>query len=188
MNLRSNSLALLSLVSVAGLGSLAIASLIQPAPPAAAATADGETEIKVAELPDAARAAVTKLVPAANVKKVIKESDEGITTFEIEYTDGSTACSIVVSPAGDVLETERGIGQDKVTAAAMAALKKEFPGATLGDAMLVTKTYFEVVVTIDGKKHEVKVDAAGNIDDAHGGGKEEAEKSEKSGEKHADKD
>jgi len=170
MNLRFNSLAALSLVCIAGLGI------------AAAARMDNETEIKLADLPEAARAVVTKAAPASSIKKIVKETDEGVTVYEIEFTDAGVECSMDVSPTGDVLATERSVGQDKLPAPAVAALKLEFPGATMKDANIVVKTFYEVTVVIDGKMREVKVDAVGNIENESAGKDGDEKDGEKDGE------
>jgi hypothetical protein len=137
-----------------------------------------EVVIKLSEAPEAVRAAAAKIVPADKVTKVIKETDEGITTYEVEFTEGGLACSAAMSGTGDVMEIERGVKE--LPAQVMAALKKEFPKGTFDTPESVQKHYYEVMVTVDGKKHGVKVDAAGNIEDEGGKakGKEEGEEDE----------
>jgi len=161
MNLRYNSLAALSLICVAGLGLAATNHWDDEQ--------EIKSEIKLADLPEAARASVTKTAPANSIQKITKETDGGVTAYEIEYTDAGVICFMDVSPAGDVLMTERVIGQDKLPAAVNAALKLGFPGATITDANIVVTTYYKVNVVIDGKTHEVKMDAAGNIEDEDDG-------------------
>ena len=137
-----------------------------------ASSAEGgwkETEIKLTDMPEAARAAVLKSTNAQSVKTVTKETKNGIDTFEVDYMDGQVACAMIVSAAGDAIETERGVALDRIPAAAIAAVKARFPSAQLGDAVIATKMTYEINVTIDGKKVEVKVDASGSID----GGKKE---------------
>lgn len=57
----------------------------------------------------------------------------------------------------------------------MAALKKDYPKAIFSDPQIVTKTFYEIGIVIDGKKHGVKVDPAGNIEDEFTGVDEEHE-------------
>lgn len=45
-----------------------------------------EVVIKFTEAPAAVQAALSKLTDASTVTKVIKETDEGITIYEIEFT------------------------------------------------------------------------------------------------------
>jgi hypothetical protein len=168
-------LAILSLVGIAGAGSLAFAAISKPHSPWSPASEGGdwsETEIKLTDLPEAARAVVKKSTKDDSVKTVTKETAHGVTTYEIDYMDGSVACAMLLSAAGDVIESERGIANDKIPAAAMAALKQRFPSATLGDAVVSTKVVYEVEITVDGKKTEVKVEASGTIDGKAGDWKE----------------
>ena len=61
----------------------------------------------------------------------------------------------------------------------MTALKKDYPKATFANPFAVTKMFYEVEIVIDGKKHEVKVDASGNIEDeSKGDGDEKGDKHE----------
>lgn len=124
-----------------------------------------EVVIKFTDAPAAVQAALSKLTDAGNVTKVIQETDEGISVYEIEFTRAGVKSSADISAAGDVMEVETTVAMTTLPAAAMAALKKEYPNATMGDCSLVQKTYFEMDMTIDGKKREVKFDAAGNIED-----------------------
>jgi len=135
-----------------------------------------ETEIKLADMPEAARTAVLKSTTAQAVKTVTKETAHGIDTYEVDYMDGAVPCAMIVSAAGDTIETERGVALDRIPAAAVAAVKARFPSAQLGDAVVATKIMYEIEITVDGKKREVKVDASGAID----GGKHDWSSEEKS--------
>lgn len=195
MKHRVRTLAILALVGIAGAGSLAFAAISKPHAswiPASNEDDWSETEIKVADLPEAARAVVTKGTKADSVKTVTKETAHGVTTYEIDYMDGSVACAMLLSAAGDVIESERGIEHGKIPAAAMAALMQRYPNATLGDAVVATKVVYEVEITVDGKKREVKVEASGAIDDKYGnwkeGGKKADGKSKAKGEDEEDDD
>jgi hypothetical protein len=181
MKHRARTLAILSLVGIAGAGSLAFAAISKPHSPWSPASEGGdwsETEIKLTDLPEAARAVVKKSTKDDSVKKVTKETAHGVTTYEIDYMDGSVTCAMLLSAAGDVIESERGIAHDKIPAAAMAALMQRYPNATLGDAVVATKVVYEVEITVDGKKREVKMEASGAMDEKYGDWKEGGEKAE----------
>ncbi len=137
-------------------------------------TADEEEVITLDKAPGAVRAAALKLAgDAKNITKVIKEEDEeDVVTFEVEYNDGAVKCAAVFSTAGELMETERATTEARLPAAVMAALRKDFPKATFADPQVVTRMFYEIDVVIDGKKHEVKVDAAGNIEDESDGDQE----------------
>jgi hypothetical protein len=153
-------LAPFALLTCAGAWSLAV-----HAAPAPGDDADDEVELRLADAPAGVQGAVARLTAPANVKKVTKESDEGVDCFEIEYTDNAVECSALLSPAGELIELERATPAEKLPAAVLAALRKQYPGATFTDPHVVTRTVYEVDVVVDGKKHEVEADAAGNIDD-----------------------
>ena len=89
------------------------------------------------------------------------------------------------------MESEKGTTEAKLPAALMAALKKDYPKATFAKPFAVTKMFYEVEVVIDGKAHQVKVDAAGNIEDESKGDGDDKEhaKGDKDGkgEKHEGK-
>jgi len=156
--LRTNALAIALLAAAGGMSALTFA------------TNFGDEEwtevvIKFTDAPASVQAALSKLTDASTVTKVIKETDEGISVYEIEFTKAGVKSSADISAAGDVMEVETTVTMTKLPAMAMAALKKEFPNATMGDCSLVQKTYYEIDMIIDGKKREVKFDAAGNIED-----------------------
>ena len=121
--------------------------------------------INFTDAPATTQAALSQLTDASTVTKVIQETDEGISVYEIEFTRAGVKSSTIISAAGDVMEVETAVAMSKLPVTAMAALKKEFPNATMGDCSLVQKTYYEMDMIIDGKKCEVKFDAAGNIED-----------------------
>jgi uncharacterized membrane protein YkoI len=125
---------------------------------------DEETTIKLVDAPEAVRTAAAKLAPEKNITKVTRESDDGITTYEVEFTQDGVAGSGTFTPMGDVLEVEREVAESKLPAAAVAAVKKANPGSTIGSVALVTRTYYELQIVKDGQKREVKVDASGEID------------------------
>ena len=171
MDTRKLTVGFISLALLAGAGAWAVA---QPAgqPPAKAPEKAGEEAdedvIDFAKAPEAVRNAALKLVGAGGekaIKKVIKEADDDVIMFEIEYTEGGLECAAIFSAAGDLMETEKATTEAKLPAAVMAALKKDYPKATFAKPFAVTKMFYEIEVVIDGKTHEVKVDAAGDIED-----------------------
>jgi hypothetical protein len=141
---------------------------------------DEEEVITLEKAPEAVREAAIKLAgDAKNITKVIKEEDEeDVVTYEVEYNEsaGGVKCAAIFSTAGDLMETEKATTEAKLPTAVMAALKKDYPKATFDSIQSVTKMFYEIEVVIDGKKHEVKVDASGNIEDTSKYGGEKGEK------------
>ncbi|MBY0312382.1 MAG: hypothetical protein K2W85_09955 [Phycisphaerales bacterium] len=188
MDTRKLSIGFVSLALLAGAGAWAFAQPGQPPQPAGNTQPKGEDKegdeeevITLDKAPEAVRAAAIKLVgDAKNITKVIKEEDdEDVVTYEVEYNEGAVKCAAIFSVAGDLMETEKGTTEAKLPAAVMAALKKDYPKATFANPFVVTKMFYEVEIVIDGKKHEVKVDASGNIEDeSKGDGDEKGEHKE----------
>lgn len=201
MDTRKLSVGIVSLALLAGAGAWAFAQPGQP-PQAAGNTqpngeekeGDEEEVITLDKAPEAVRAAAIKLAgDAKNITKVIKEEDdEDNIQYEIEYNEGAGAtgikCAAILSAAGDLMETEKATTEAKLPAAIIAALKKDYPKATFANPFTVTKMFYEIEVVIDGKKHEVKVDASGNIEDESERGDEHGEHAKgedhEKGEKH----
>lgn len=163
---------LLALAFASGMGAWALVPQAQPGAAAGQAAgkgggeaADGEVVIKLAEAPEAVRAAVAKVTPAASVTRVLKEEDEGVTIYEVEFTEGGMSCSASFSAAGETIDIEKGVKESALPAAATAALKKSYPAATFGGHTAVQEFFYEVEITINGTKHEVRVNAAGDIED-----------------------
>lgn len=194
MDTRNLSVGFVSLALLAGAGAWALAQPGQPPQPAGNTQPKGEEKegdeeevITLDKAPEAVRAAAMKLAgDAKNITKVIKEEDdEDVVQYEVEYNEGAVKCAAIFSTAGELMETEKGTIEGKLPAAVMAALKKDYPKATFADPQVVTKMFYEIEVVIDGKKHEVKVDASGNIedeskgDDDHKGEKHDGKKGEK---------
>jgi hypothetical protein len=193
MNTRKLSVGFVSLALLAGAGAWAFAQPGQPPQPAGNTQpkveekeGDEEEIITLDKAPEAVRAAAIKLAgDAKNITKVIKEEDdEDVVTYEVEYNEGAVKCAAIFSTAGDLMETEKATTEAKLPASVIAALKKDYPKATFANPFTVTKMFYEVEVVIDGKKHEVKVDASGNIEDeSKGDGDEKGDNHEENKDK-----
>lgn len=135
---------------------------------------DGEEEAKeeavasVADLPAAVQATVAKVVGANPVQKITKESDDDEVAFEVEYQVDGVEQSVDLSEAGDILELESAVETGALPAAVAKALQEEFPGATVDSAVSVQTFTYEVLIVKNGKKKEVKVNAAGDVEDEDG--------------------
>lgn len=124
-----------------------------------------ETEIKFNEAPAGVQAAFQAAAAGATPTKVIREVDEGTTTYEIEFAAAGMACSIRTSADGEMLEHERGLDASALPAAVTAALHKQFPKGTVAKCESIQSFAYECQVVVNGKKHDVTVDATGEIDD-----------------------
>ncbi len=190
MDTRTLTVGTVSLVLLASVGAWAFA---QPAgqPLVSAKAFEKEADeadeevIDLATAPEPVRAAAIKLAGnEKSIKRIIKEEDEDVSTYEVEYLADGVDCAAILSAAGDLMELEKGTTEAKLPAAALAALKKDYPEATFAGPFIVTRTFYEIEIVLNGKKHEVRVDAAGNIEDASAG--EHEEKSERASGRAAD--
>ncbi len=195
MDTRKLSVGFVSVALLAGAGAWAFAQSGQPAQPAGQAQPNGEEKegdeeevITLEKAPEAVRAAAIKLAgDAKSITKVIKEEDdEDVVQYEVEYNEGAVKCAAVFSTGGELMETEKGTSEGKLPAAVMAALKKDYPKATFANPFVVTRMFYEIEIVIDGKTHEVKVDASGNIEDESRG--DDDDKGEKHDGKKDEKD
>ena len=90
-----------------------------------------------------------------------KASKDGVDTFEIEGTTTAGKLSLRVTAAGDVIEEELLVDASRLSAAAKAQIAKAYPGAKVATVEAVTRRYFEVAVSVDGKRGSIEVDATG---------------------------
>lgn len=158
-------------------GLLAFAHVPQGQPPAKEKEGD-EVVVKLADAPAPIRAAIAKLTPEKGVKKVTKETDEGVTAFEADYEVDGVACSAKLTERGEVMELEKGVNAGALPEAVSKAIAKKYPKGAVKSAEAVQLFYFEVVMTTDGKTHEVKVFASGEVEDHEEADEEKDEKDE----------
>lgn len=187
MDIRKLTIGIASFSLIAGAGALAFAKPSQPfgnmpqeddgnMPEEDGEADDAEQIIALDKAPEAVRNAATKLVGnAKNITQVIQESDDGVTSYEVQYTNGALKSSAVFSTAGELMQLEQAKAEAEIPAEVMAALKKEYPTATFADLFVVTRTTYEVNAIINGELHAVEVDPAGNIDDESEDGDDESE-------------
>jgi len=172
MDFAKITIGIVSLSLIVGATTFAFSKPVQTSTSATSTNRDGEENdeeqiIALDKAPETVRNAIVKIVgDAKNITRVIQEEDEEDSiSYEVEYTINEVKCSAALSPAGEVIELEQGTTEAKLPAAVMAALKKEYPNATFADPYKVTRITYEVDIVINGKKHEMEVDPAGNISD-----------------------
>ena len=132
-----------------------------------ASAQEGSSKLQV--LPAAVRQAVEKetrgdgVRPAAVIKNVSKETENGKTVYEVETTVNGRTRDMVFAADGAVLVVEEQASLDSIPEAARRAAEKRGAG-TITTVELVktgsTVTY-EAIVVASGKKTEVVVNADG---------------------------
>ncbi len=135
-----------------------------------------EIVIALTEAPDAVREAVEKLVAGNPVTKITKETDDGATEYEAEYTVAGVEQSVTLTEAGDVLEVENEMEPGALPEAVRKALADKFPGGQIAEATAVEEHYYEIEIEVNGKTVEVEVSPSGAVEgDEHEGMKCKAE-------------
>lgn len=67
---------------------------------------EAETPIAISDLPAAVREALGRITSEDAVTQVTRDVEDGVTTFDVEYTNDGSAWAAEFSPNGDVLENE----------------------------------------------------------------------------------
>ena len=122
-----------------------------------------EDKISFASAPEAVRNAITRLAPCAKIGDVERGTEDGITTFEVEYTVGADKVTASVSETGEVLEIERAV--TVLPDAVKNAIAKAMPGAKVIESESIQTFMYEVVVEKDGKRQEIKIAPNGEMDE-----------------------
>ena len=132
---------------------LAIAALASVAP--------AEKKLTVTDLPAAVQKTVQEQTNGAEIKGISKETEKGVTQYEVETMVNGKHRDFNVDTKGALLEVEDETTLDNIPAAARAAIEKKVAGGKLGTVEIMTKgsaTFYEAAYTSkDGKKHEVLV-------------------------------
>ncbi len=90
------------------------------------------------QLPPEILAAFQKSYPNATIKGASKETEDGKTVWEVESTDKGLGRDLIYALDGTVLVIEEEMTASSLPAAVTAALKAEYPGASIARAEQVT--------------------------------------------------
>jgi hypothetical protein len=142
----------------------------------AAEAKEGVVDLKV--LPEAVLSAFKAAYPNAVIKGTSKETEKGVTYYEIESVDGTLNRDLLYTADGKAAEIEEAIAASDLPAAVQQTLAKEYPGAKVLKAEKMTKgdqKLFELRIQVKDKKMGVTIDPNGKIVEKTGG-TEKAEK------------
>jgi uncharacterized membrane protein YkoI len=122
-------------------------------------------KLEVRDLPPAVQKAVQTEMKGAQVKSISKETEHGVTQYEIETLLNGKHRDFNVDTKGALLTVEEETTIDSIPAAARAAILKKVANGKLGMVELFKKggeIMYEAAYTgKDGRKHEVLVRADG---------------------------
>jgi uncharacterized membrane protein YkoI len=116
--------------------------------------------------PEAVQTAFKTAYPKAFITGMSKETEKGVTYYEIESMDGKQKRDLLYTADGNVAEIEEAIDPTTLPEAVTQTLNKEFAGAKVLKAEAMTKDgnkSYEVKIEVKGKKKEIAIDATGKI-------------------------
>jgi hypothetical protein len=120
-----------------------------------------EKKLQMKDLPPAVQKTVQEQTKGAEIKGLSKETERGVTSYEVETMVNGKHRDFLVSPQGAITEVEDETSIDSIPVAARAAIEKKAAGGKIGMVETMTRgsaTYYEAGYTSkDGKKHEVLV-------------------------------
>jgi uncharacterized membrane protein YkoI len=125
-----------------------------------------EAEEGVEALPPAVLAAFKTSYPHAVIKGTSKETEKGVTYYEIESVDGKMNRDLLYTADGKAAEIEESVAPGALPAAVTQALAKAYPGYKILKAEDLTKDgrkLFELQIQVKDKKIGVTIDPAGTI-------------------------
>jgi hypothetical protein len=148
---------LLSLMGLAVLGAVTLVAWAQKGPEASAQKSEEqEREVKEAEVPAAALAALKKLAGEAKLTEFSEEIEHGSKFYEGSWKSATGSnVDALVTAAGDLVELEEEVPANQVPTAILAAVRK----LSGEDAKLFcekkTMILYEVKFHKDDKRHEI---------------------------------
>ena len=121
--------------------------------------------LAVKDLPSAVQKTVQEQTKGAEIKNISKETEKGVTQYEVETMVNGKHRDFNVDTKGGLVVVEEETAIDSIPAAARAAIQKKVGAGKLGMVETMTKgadTMYEAAYTgKDGKKHAVLVKADG---------------------------
>jgi len=130
-----------------------------------AGIASAEKTLKLADLPAAVQSAVRQELKGGEIKNISKETEKGVTQFEVESILNGKHRDFNIDTKGTLVALEEETSLDAIPAAAKDALVKKIADGKLSMVEIVSKsgtTFYEAsYVSKGGKKHEFAVTAAG---------------------------
>jgi Putative beta-lactamase-inhibitor-like, PepSY-like len=117
-------------------------------------------------LPPAVLEAFQKAYPKAVIKGASKETEKGVTYYEVESLDGKMNRDLLYTADGKAVEVEEAVAPGALPPAVLQALAKAYPGYKILKAEDMTKDgqkLFELQIQVKDKKIGVTIDPSGKI-------------------------
>jgi len=117
-------------------------------------------------LPAAVLNAFKTAYPKAVIKGTSKETEKGVTYYEVESVDGKLNRDLLYTADGKAAEIEEAVAPESLPVAVQQALTKAYPGCKILKAEAMTKgteKMFELQIQVNNKKQGVTIDPSGKI-------------------------
>jgi hypothetical protein len=117
-------------------------------------------------LPQAVLDAFKKAYPKAVIRGASKETEKGVTYYEVESVDGKMNRDLLYTADGKAVEVEEALAPGALPAAVVKALDKAYPGYKIlkaEDMLKDGRKLFELEIQVKGKKMGVTLDPTGKI-------------------------
>jgi hypothetical protein len=104
--------------------------------------------------------------PKAVIKGASKETEKGVTYYEIESVDGKMNRDLLYTADGKAVEVEESIAPGALPPAVLQALAKAYPGYKIlkaEDLLKDGKKLFELQIQVHDKKLAVTIEPGGKI-------------------------
>jgi uncharacterized membrane protein YkoI len=117
-------------------------------------------------LPAAVLNAFKAAYPNAVIKGASKESEKGVTYYEVESVDGKLNRDLLYTVHGKAAEIEETVPPENLPAAVQQSLAKAHPGCKILKAEAMTKgtqKMFELQILVNNKTKSITIDPSGKI-------------------------
>jgi uncharacterized membrane protein YkoI len=117
-------------------------------------------------LPAAVLGAFKTAYPHAVIKGASKETEKGVTYYEVESVDGKMNRDLLYTADGKAVEVEESVAPSALPPAVLQTLAKTYPGYKIIKAEDMTKDgqkLFELQIQVNDKKIGVTIDPTGKI-------------------------
>jgi uncharacterized membrane protein YkoI len=133
---------------------------------ALSALPSGAASLQLKNLPPAVQKTVQETLKGGEIKNISKETEKGVTQYEVETLLNGKHRDFNVDGKGKLLVVEEETALSSIPAPAKAAIEKKAAGGKVGLVELFIRggeTLYEAAYTSkDGKKHEMLVKADGS--------------------------
>ena len=130
------------------------------------AAEDKEEKVSLDKIPAAAAKAIKEAVGGEKIQGLSKEKDEGKSVYEVSFHKAGRAHDLTVDDSGKIVSDEEVIPVEEAPKNIPTAIEKEFPGGKIEKLERITegnKVSFEVLISGQGKREEIKFDSKGSV-------------------------